>query len=478
MNIKKNITIIKKPKKKKLISEYKPESNPNFTQREQELKILQCSLEQNNKLLIYGIGGIGKTTIAKELVKNQSNVYFFDIEVGLKTALTPHLLEELKEEEILNKVGEYLNEESNYIILDNALTTDGKDIKSFISKLPNAKVIITSRDKNFNVNLNSEPIDRLSDDETYQMFIKYLEKNYSKEQLEPLLRFTANTPLVIEVLAKQSKKMLKRRELNEVIEYFKDSNLNLKSKIPLSRDDVNSKDITEIINTIFKSNQIERQEQKELLTALANLSPEGVSLDNLIKWLNIEDEDELIETLEELESLGWLSEREEENRAIYQIHRIIKEVIDKNIKQPKTIDLLINSLAKQLKLKNLNNNDLNGKKYLLDVKELIKNDLETEEFTILLNNLSLILKALGDLNEAKKHQLKATEIFEKVLEPSHPSLAILYNNMATLYYYMEDYREAKVWIDKAWNIIKEVFEKSHPYYQGTLETKQVIESKL
>jgi len=323
-------------------------------------------------------------------------------------------------------------------------------------------VIITSRDKNFDVNLNSEPIDRLSDDETYQMFIKYLQKSYSKEQLEPLLRFTANTPLVIEVLAKQSKKMLKTRELNEVIEYFKDSNLNLKSKIPLSRDDVDSKDITEIINTIFKSNQIERQEQKEILTALANLSPEGVSLDNLIKWLDIEDEDELIETLEELESLGWLSEREEENKPIYQIHRIVKEVVNQNIKQPKTIDLLIDSLKKQLDIKTLNNNYLNGKIYLLDVKELIKNDLKTKEFATLLNNFSLTLYALGDLNEAKKYQLKTIEIEEKVLEPSHPSLATSYNNLSLILKDLGDFNEAKKYQLKAIEIQERVLEPSHP----------------
>jgi len=476
-----------------------------------------------------------------------------------------------------------------------------------------------------------------------EIFLSYFGEIEPKDEkiIDKIVKLTGNVPLVIEIMAKHTKEYLKEGDnLEQILSFYIEKELDKSINIYLNREK-STDSIKSHIEKIFDLKSITTNRQKELLTALANLNPNGVKIANLKNWLN--DYPSYRDSKTELSNLGWLTEID----GTLKIHRIIKELVNQNIKQPKTIHTLVDSLVKQLSIKSLNNNDLNGKKYILDVKELIKNELETKKFATLLNNLSailkflenfneakiyqlkaieivkkiqsfhpdlatyynnlamilqdlgdlkeakkyqleaieihqknfqsfhpdlatyynslsLILQDLGDLKEAKKYQLEAIEIHqknfqsfhpnlatyynnlamifqdlnnfneakkyqleaieireiifkeepfhsilissynnllkslnilknfnqlkiyqlkiikiqEKTLKPSHPDLATSYTNMATFYYEMENYKEAKVWIDKAWNIAKEVFEESHPYYQGTLEAKQVIESKL
>jgi len=434
-----------------------------------------------------------------------------------------------------------------------------------------------------------------------EIFLSYFGEIEPKDEkiIDKIVKLTGNVPLVIEIMAKHTKEYLKEGDnLEQILSFYIEKELDKSINIYLNREK-STDSIKSHIEKIFDLKSITTNRQKELLTALANLNPNGVKIANLKNWLN--DYPSYRDSKTELSNLGWLTEID----GTLKIHRIIKELVNQNIKQPKTIHTLVDSLVKQLSIKSLNNNDLNGKKYILDVKELIKNELETKKFATLLNNLSAILKFLenfneakiyqlkaieivkkiqsfhpdlatyynnlamilqdlGDLKEAKKYQLEAIEIHqknfqsfhpnlatyynnlamifqdlnnfneakkyqleaieireiifkeepfhsilissynnllkslnilknfnqlkiyqlkiikiqEKTLKPSHPDLATSYTNMATFYYEMENYKEAKVWIDKAWNIAKEVFEESHPYYQGTLEAKQVIESKL
>jgi len=455
---------IESPKKKLTFKPNIPSRNKYFKGREDKLKELEDILKKDNKALIYGIGGTGKTSLIKEYIyrKKLKDVYFLELDAGLETALLQLVaINKLtKKDNLVKLTTEELDKKQNYIILDNAKLKDKREIEDFINSFANAKVVVTSRSSDFDI---AEQINltELSDSDAKLVFDSYFKRAIEPQEqkyIDEIIKLTGNIPLVIEIMAKHTKYYMsaKAKSLKEIVEFYKKNNLDKSVPIKLSKDS-STKQIQRHIQKIFNLDNIATKEQKELLTALANLNPSGVEIWKLNRWIDYDKN--YINASIYLEQIGWLQNRNNEK---LKIHRIVKEVVNQNIKQPKTIDSLIDSLTDQLTSKALNNNNLNGKKYLLDVKELIKNDLKTKEFATLLNNLSLILQALGDFNEAKKYQLKTIEIEKKVLEPSLPSLAKSYNNLSMILSDLGDFNEAKKYQLKATQIWEKVLEPSHP----------------
>ena len=85
-----------------------------------------------------------------------------------------------------------------------------------------------------------------------------------------------------------------------------------------------------------------------------------------------------------------------------------------------------------------------------------------DEHGMLLSHLALILKALGDLPEARRLAERAIEIGEKHFAPDHPRLATSYSNLATILQGLGDLPEARRLTERAIEIDEKHFAPDHP----------------
>ena len=150
----------------------------------------------------------------------------------------------------------------------------------------------------------------------------------------------------------------------------------------------------------------------------------------------------------------------QENESVY-MHPVIQEVVQHYTKvNARKCKILIFSLTRELHV-GPTDNPLDKKEYI-PLAETVLSTLPDTTRTIapLANNLSLIYKAIGDLDRALELQIKAINIKEKVLKKEHPNLAASYNNLSLIYLAMSDLPKALELQNKAINIREKVLKKS------------------
>ena len=78
------------------------------------------------------------------------------------------------------------------------------------------------------------------------------------------------------------------------------------------------------------------------------------------------------------------------------------------------------------------------------------------------NNVGSTYGALGDHKQALEYQMKALEIWERVLPPDHPDLALSYDNVGSTYGALGDHKQALEYQLKALEIRERVLPPEHP----------------
>ncbi|KAG8739405.1 hypothetical protein FRC10_005644 [Ceratobasidium sp. 414] len=136
-----------------------PPPSPNFTGRAEVLgKMLEYFTkpsEVQHSFVLYGLGGSGKTQIARMFIKNHKNLFSEVYPVDATSAQTIEL--DFKNIARAKNAGETLEDafywlrtnESNWIILyDNADDTQ-LDLRRYFPDCPHGNLLITTRNKNF-----------------------------------------------------------------------------------------------------------------------------------------------------------------------------------------------------------------------------------------------------------------------------------------------------------------------------------------
>ena len=97
------------------------------------------------------------------------------------------------------------------------------------------------------------------------------------------------------------------------------------------------------------------------------------------------------------------------------------------------------------------------------VEEKLKNDDKAmEKAGLLYNNAGFGLKQIGEYVNALEWHNKALAIREKKLGLEHPDTATTYNNIATVYKAQGDYGKALEWYRKAYRVFVEKLGEDHP----------------
>ena len=446
--------------------------------RKGDLEEIDNNLNRSSKLLLVnGLGGIGKTTVAKaylqERKENFGHIAWINSSPSLKSAIVQNIAlinnlylkfgekdsEDIRFELILNALRNLKGH--NFLVLDNVSDEVEKLMDRLPSK-PNWKVLLTSRQRLYG--FEEYELGLLSHEDAKNLFCKHYKGEVNDEELEELKELVGYHTLTIELLAKTLEKNFTLERIKDLTNYLIDQKLDdevlqVFVRIAHSEEEVN---IYSHLMKAFKLADLEQYE-KWLLTQLSILPSIDINGSDLLHYLKIKkkDKNRFINSLNSLVQKGWLGG---ENRNRFRLHQIIQEICSYKLRPtPKKCRLLIESLIEKLYPHPF---DIPQSKENLIVfgKSILNNfkDYHDKALAILSNHLSMIYFELGKFQEALEFQERSIKIKRNLKELDESSLATSYSHLGLIYGGLGKVEKSLNFEKKAFNIREKQLKENHP----------------
>ena len=440
----------------------------------------------NQVLLLNGLGGIGKTTLAKKYLHSHYDYYDHiawvsvlqegsSEEEGFQSAAEalagdpklfnnlgiPFDLEEADQVRI-QRVLEAFEQlpGKNLLIIDNA-GFSLKDIRSQLPKPPEWHVLVTSRKKI--PGLYPKQIDELPPDKALELFYAHYPQGLQvEEEVKSLLAYIGYHTLTIELFAKTCRKSpsVNPTLILEKLKGKKFEELSRKVWVAHSNREV---EVYGYLLAIFELADSELgPKEVEILTQLSVLPSEAYSWEFLVEVFQVDEkEQEAFETaLIDLVEKGWVF-----GESSYNVHQLIQEVIRyKFPPEEENCVGIIRGIFSLLNIDDSKDNPVDKFPYILYGEAILSHvGSEGKEISELMNNLALVYRAQGRYEEA-------IELFELALQSDlksfgegHPTVARTRNNLALVYDNQGRYEEAIKLYQLALQSDLKSFGKDHPY---------------
>jgi tetratricopeptide (TPR) repeat protein len=466
----------------KYLSTFPKMNISNFVGRKKPLKDLHQNLQNNQAtLLLNGLGGIGKTSLAQKYCNEHQNDYDHFVWISQTDTFENACLSAIALQKNL-KIKPLENPEqtvqlifnelkqidgNNLLILDNADET----LQPYVDYLPkgNWKILVTSREK-MDDRFTEQYLGVLSFAEAKALFTQYFTKiNFTDSELKTLCETVGYHTLTLELLAKTLAKSIKPITLPQVIEYLNTEQLehkDLQKKIKIAHS--NHKEI-KTYTYLLRAFSLAKLNENELwlllqFSVMPSIPHDGMTF---IKWLQLNTEDretEIIETLEDLPQKGWL-DRTETN---FSMHRMIQTLIRYQV--PPTYEKcngLVDTFYDLLELDQAKDNPIDKFQWIEYGLGLCDNIRDNAKQVGSLNNWTAhCFKNIGDYKQAVKYFKQAIAI-AKALQNQNDTNAYN-NNLALVYRNLGRYEEAATLLEIALQSDLNNFGENHP----TVATRQ------
>ena len=420
--------------------------------REKELQEIDKKLKASNTLLVKGIGGVGKSTIASNYLHRHKDEYayygFFEGLESFESELEGAFKLEFEQghdrlDRVLRELIKLEPMSKKLLVID-----DVKEIKENKEKLEKIlglehngyRVLLTSREEIEDV--EQYDLDVLSIDDAKELF-NSIYKVEDEVLIEEILEYLDYHAFFIEMTAKtlKSKKTLTPDRIKEKFENGDFPTIKRKRK----------ESFNDYLNQLFSFDKLDNEEILMLkqLSILPSVEIEFEFLQQIFTLelfnskLEVDSNENFEELLNNLLDKGWLSS----GKNGFKLHQIIKEYITKNhIPLYEEIKNIIHFFIVYI------SEDFNNK-YLIKKQDIIYFDalskgietlnIQNVEIGIFFSHLGSYYGTLGMYNESEKYHKKSIEIHELVLGASHIGTTSAYNNLALLYQILGRNREAK-----------------------------------
>ena len=452
-------------------------------------KLHKMLTENKSAILMNGIGGIGKTTVAlaycntEKYQKEYQNIVWVTLTQSLKESIINTFIDKdidfkYNEKEDTEKNFNHLLNTlrnitgNNLLVLDNA--NKDKEIIENKQSLEdtNWKILLTTRcllDDEYTIK-----VDKLSEEDAVKVFLQYC-KVEDMETLKKLLKHIDYHTLLTELLAKTLKRspLLDINKLYAIIKNQDISAPRIKKEIPIGAHAEYrkaAKKEEELYTYILNIFELENMSEKEneYLRYFSILPSVEIPLIDLYKYFGISDEtvNKFEDTLNSLVQKGWI----EENNKTFKMHPLIQAVIREKL-QPNAEnceDIIIrfgNLLSYEHHESPLSRKEIVP--YAESIWDSVYNDknernILTNDLARLAINLAQILSSNGKYEKAFEYQENAIAFREKVLEPYHPSLLNSYGNIAKTYRLLGNYAKALEYQKKVIVMKEKVLDIDHP----------------
>ncbi|KMQ61154.1 hypothetical protein ACM40_15785 [Chryseobacterium sp. BLS98] len=510
--------------------------------RETDLLNLETLIDSSRRtVLVNGLGGVGKSTLAKLFVRKNfrrfSHIIWLDVHadfskkklVGISPLLDAFAnnitllnnlqlpIEDLAPEDQLMMILNKLQNISglNLLVIDNT----SADIRELENKFPfdNWKILLTSREEIEGYSLFN--LEVLNDEDAIRLFYQYYRIERSNLVIN-LLNYIGNHTLTIELLAKTAQK--RRLSIHKLVELLEQNGLQIPKTAKVFVDHDPQKNPTTLFEYLLKIFSISdlTEEQIQYLRYFSILNSTPISYDDSKLLFGIPEVDnEFFDNISELASKGWLKELD----GNYQIHQIVQEVLRAKLEPNESnCILLLNTLSKVLTISwetnpfdirrfveyaesvasHIENSD-DSKEIaeLYSILGLREEDLFNLEKSLLFNhkavsiyekdipsnaielsgrynNLQSVYKTLGRIDEAFNFQFKAIELEEEYQHPLHPDVGTSYNNLSLLYEIEGDLESALDYQERAILIAEYNLAENHPHLAGAYNNYSLLLHKI
>ncbi|MBK8501040.1 MAG: TIR domain-containing protein [Saprospiraceae bacterium] len=409
--------------------------------RQEDLQNLRMvMLDDRPVVLVNGMGGIGKTTLAEGYMVEYGNEYrhlvWLNAESGFKEAvvsnyrLTENL--KLKETPADQKFDAILFELDrlpgpNLMIIDNA-TCEFATYRDVIPQTPNWHILLTSRER-IGAYIPME-LDFLTEEYAMSLFKEHCDI-LTDEEVRTIVRKLEKHTLVVEIVAKAATRnrwsyAVAMSALEE------DANTDVKTK---RSDDKAIDRIKTYLISLFNISRLNANE-RWILKQFCGLPGNYITFEFLYKLLHIDKlewKDKFASSLENLYESGYLQKNEAGN---YKMHAVLKETFKTSLK-PGLSDMseLIENVSELIFLDQSKDNPVDKFPFMPfgeTLLELFPED-ESSEIAALKSNLALVYKDLGDYEKARDLLEGALKSDLQNFGELHPNVARSQSNLALVY---------------------------------------------
>jgi tetratricopeptide (TPR) repeat protein len=426
--------------------------------RESDIEDLHERLFDNEQVvLVNGMGGIGKTTVASVYATEYLNEYKHIVWVNQLTddfmsdfINTRGLLISLKinsenktSKQLFDEIVMKLKSIENspcLMVIDNAKEELCK-FKDDLPSYPNWHILATSREiiPHFNV----KELGFFSKEEAIELFEKlYKRSGFDKADVMKIVEYVDYHTLTIEILALAAKKQgLSLDLLLTALE----ENIETGVIIKHSKDKIEN--ITSYLCFIFENISDLDNDEKWLLIQFACLPSEFHSEEFLQELIQPDTEKRKIfkRLLSDLSEKGWILYNSSNDS--YKMHRIIIDVVTKNIQiRVKNVLHLITFITEKLYFDESKDSPIdkfNWLPYGNSIADLFINTYDSEELTDLEHNLGTIFEKRGNYILARQLLEKAETSDSLCSRFSNIDSIMSSSNLAMLHRTLGNYKEAK-----------------------------------
>lgn len=468
-----------------------PLFNPqDMVGRTKELQQLSDLFAQTHRVvLVNGLGGVGKSTLARMYVEQQAKNYDHIAWLGFKdqdssdmkqmflsTGLIAGLhLEDIPAEQVFDILVQRLHslKGKNLLIVDNADNPEA--IENHMHYLPsndNWTILLTSRSKI--AHFKELPLDVLSPEDAQTLFLKFYPKaNKEPEALHELLKEIGYHTLTVEIMAKTLAESwgLTVAKLLEKVKAKQLADDDLKEAIWIAHRKIYGKQtehdkarimgIYENLLVCFELATLTKDEQW-MLKQFAVLPPADMDATILLEWLGEETQSKQTSKrlIQQLGSKGWLLQNQQDKK-VFKMHPVVKLLALEGLK-PRFEDCkkLAEGLTKDITITSSTNSIATKLRWIDYGEELLKvlwdenkigniaNTLEISKIVAdLCTELGHAYEHQGNYAQALNNKTNALEIMMKRLPSKNSdviiSIARYQANLATVYEKQGNYEKAR-----------------------------------
>ena len=394
-----------------------------FTGRDAEIEAIHEKFKETDTIFLSGIGGIGKSELAKHYAKTYENEYdaiiFAPFVNDVQMMITDdnyvpiynfsQYPEEKPDEYFarkMRKLGE-LCDKRTLIIVDNLDTTDDENMDKLFAL--GCKMLVTTRSDFSDVYSNSQiDIDVLAD--PFAVFNEYYKKPLLEDDrkcVDEIIEIVCGHTMTVELLAKQM--MAGRVKPEKMLDKLKNGGISNsgKEKVRTAKDgNLAMQSTYDHIQALFDLSKLDEND----IYILANLSLipyTGISTELFHDWCKLED----YEYINRLVVEGWL--RYDKERDYISLHPLMRDVCQISCLRINFVSTMIEEIYSLLINKDYfiaNEVDTYTQLFLSVVKVLSTNKLES-------NKISRLYHYVGQFFEDNTKYIElAEDIIEKGLE--------------------------------------------------------------
>ena len=305
-----------------------PHICPEYIERTETNTLKEIILDSQHHLLISGIGGIGKTTLAENLFEKVKMMFDVSLWMTYKESVASSIAMAMAEKNVdenlmlhFKKIMNTKNNKRNIIFIDDVdskyLFDRDRDILE-----QNAVVIITSRMESVSGYMTYE-LKPFSDSECVNVFKQYYKGSLSLQDRNMIIKLVnrfGKSTLLIELFARAANKSSK--DINVFLEDILKSGI---SSVGIRVQNSKEKSYVKIAEHLAKLYSLENitDEQKVILINFSLSGERGV-IGKFVEIINASEED-----IGDLVEFGWIKH----NTSGFYMHALIRECIKSQIEE-------------------------------------------------------------------------------------------------------------------------------------------------